>query len=603
MMGRDFKGHLAQFQTRRAGARAEFNPQTGFRAVVVLSCLGLSFLYMGWRAYDLQVRQAGFLREQGAQRYLREVPLPTVRGAIYDRNGEPLALSTPMRSVWINPKEFAGSLDRWPDVARALALDPRRMPKALANPRFSFVYVKRQVPPVVAAQVMALHIPGVYTLNEARRYYPNGEVTGHLLGFTNVDDRGLEGVELTYNDWLQGKAGKMLAIRDNIGRQVTDLSLLQAARPGREITLSIDRRIQYLTYRELKAAAQKFHAKSATAVVMDVRTGEVLAIADQPGFNPNSRDKGTPADRRDRAVTDAYEPGSTMKPFTVAAALESGSIQPNSTFNCGYKYFPVGNANVRDDHEHGILDIAHILMYSSNIGAAQISLKTPPQALYHMLSSVGFGQTTGIGLPGESAGSLPPYQRWSLAERATLAFGYGISVTALQLASAYAAIANGGVYLHPTILKVNDPAQVRGVRVMKPQTAAVIRQMLEGVITPQGTGTLAAIPGYRVAGKTGTSHKADRGGYSANKYVASFVGFAPASNPRLVMAVMVNEPRGAYYGGLVSAPVFRQVMAGSLRLLNVPPDAATPMMAEFFQPKPLSGVSSQARRVLWPKKG
>ncbi|MEW6611308.1 MAG: peptidoglycan D,D-transpeptidase FtsI family protein [Pseudomonadota bacterium] len=611
MMGRDFKGGDPQPRRRDAG-KPGFEPQIGTRAWVTLGLIFLAFVYMGWRAFDLQVFQAGFLREQGAQRYLREVPMPTLRGAIHDRNGEPLALSTPMRSIWVNPKEFRRSRERWPELARVLGMNPAKLARLVRNDHATFVYIKRQIPPSLAEQVAQLDIPGVYALKESRRYYPTGEVTGHLLGFTNVDDHGLEGIELAYNDWLQGQPGKMLAIRDNIGRRVTNLAMLQPVKPGRELTLSIDKRIQYLTYRELKAAVQKFQAKSASAVVMDVRTGEILAMASQQGFNPNNRAGSTPKDWRNRAIADAYEPGSTIKPFTVAAALEAGVIRPNSTFNCGYKYYPVGNARIRDDHPHGVLDVSQIILYSSNIGAAQIALKTPPEKFYEMLSGAGFGQLSGSGLPSESPGSLPAYQGWGLVERATLAFGYGLSANALQLAGAYAAIANGGIYLRPTLFRVADPASVRGQRIMKEQTAAVLRQMLEGVISPEGTGTLAGIPGYRVAGKTGTAHKASRGGY-ANNYVASFVGFAPASDPRLVMAVMVNEPKGQYYGGLVAAPVFRQVMAGSLRLLNVSPDAAAPLLLEGPQPalkevkakpKPkLVNVEDRAREGQWPQQG
>lgn len=590
---------------RRSSSGATKAPVAGpGRAWATIGLICLAFVGMAYQAYDLQVKQVDFLREQGEHRYLRELPIPAMRGAIYDRNGEPLALSTPMRSIWVNPKEFTGSRERWPELAQALGMSNDRLAHLVRNPRASFVYVKRQVTPRLAEEIQALDIPGVYALKESRRFYPTGEVAGHLLGFTDVDDKGLEGIELAYNDWLQGRPGKMLAIRDNIGRRVTNLATVEPVKPGRPLTLSLDRRIQYLAYRELKAAVQKLRAKSGSVVVMDVKTGEILAMATQQGFNPNNRESSGPAQWRDRAVADAFEPGSTIKPFTIAAALESGAVRPESTFNCNYQSYRVGNANIRDDHPQGVLGLAGILMHSSNIGAAQVALKTPPEAFYRMLSNAGFGQVPGTGLPGESPGSLPGYQSWGVVERATLAFGYGLSASALQMTAAYAAIANGGTYYQPSIIRAGTANGAPGKRIMKPETARLLRLMLEGVVTPEGTGTNAMIPGYRVAGKTGTAHKARGGGYSANSYVSSFVGFAPASQPRIAIAVMINEPKGNYYGGLVAAPVFRQVMAGSLRMMSIAPDAASPLLLDSPKPRLVNAAEGDGKETEpWPQRG
>jgi len=543
------------------------------RRIVVFTLLVLAGLALVWRAADLHVVHKEFLRDQGEARYLRVVALPTHRGMITDRNGEPLAVSTPVESVWANPRELATAQADWPRLAALLNLDKADLADYL-GPRLEreFVYIKRRIDPDLAARVMALKVPGVALMREYRRYYPEGETMAHVVGITNVDDIGQEAIELAYDDWLRGIPGAKRVIKDRLGRIVEDVESLSMPRPGRELRLSLDRRIQYLAYRELKSALLQHKAKSGSLVVMEADTGEVLAMVNLPAYNPNRTSGPRSEHKRNRAATDLFEPGSTIKPFTIAAALESGLYQPDTLIDTAPGLMRVGSKSVRDTHDYGRIDVTTVLQKSSNIGAAKMALATPREQLWRMLSGVGFGASTGSGFPGEADGVLTPYTRWREVERATLAFGYGTSVTALQLASAYAVIANGG-QLHPaSFLPVKNPSNT--LSVMQPETAAALRVMLERVTQEGGTGTLAQVAGYRVAGKTGTAHKVGARGYDKDRYLSLFAGFAPASNPRLVTVVVVNEPGGKqYYGGLVAAPVFSRVMAGALRLLNVTPDA------------------------------
>lgn len=543
------------------------------RRIVVFTLLALAGLTLVWRAIDLQVVHKEFLRDQGEARYLRVVALPAHRGMITDRNGEPLAVSTPVESVWANPRELATAQADWPRLAALLDLDRADLADYL-GPRLEreFVYIKRRIDPDLAARVMALKVPGVALMREYRRYYPEGETMAHVVGITNVDDIGQEAIELAYDDWLRGVPGAKRVIKDRLGRIVEDVESLNMPRPGQELRLSLDRRIQYLAYRELKSALLQHKAKSGSLVVMEADTGEVLAMVNLPAYNPNRTSGPRSEHKRNRAVTDLFEPGSTIKPFTIAAALESGLYQPDTLIDTAPGLMRVGSKSVRDTHDYGRIDVTTVLQKSSNIGAAKMALATPREQLWRMLSGVGFGASTGSGFPGEADGVLAPYTRWREVERATLAFGYGTSVTALQLASAYAVIANGG-QLHPaSFLPVKNPPTTQPV--MQPETAAALRVMLERVTQEGGTGTLAQVAGYRVAGKTGTAHKVGARGYDKDRYLSLFAGFAPASDPRLVTAVVVNEPGGEqYYGGLVAAPVFSRVMAGALRLLNVTPDA------------------------------
>lgn len=526
-----------------------------------------------WRAVDLQVRDQAFLQRQGDARYLREVPIPAHRGNIVDRNGEPLAISTPVQSVWANPAQLAGERERWPALSRLLGFAPGELHRLLAERRDrEFVYLKRHVNPMLAARVSKLGLSGVYLQREYRRYYPTGEVTGHVTGFTNVDDVGQEGLELAYNEWLRGTDGSKRVLRDRLGRIVDDVERVKAARPGRDLTVSIDRRLQYLAYRALKSAVRRHHARSGSVVVLDPRTGEVLAMANQPSYNPNNLAERVGWRYRNRALTDVFEPGSAIKPFTIASALETGRFTPRSIIDTSPGRFRVGHYTVHDTRNYGVIDVATVIQKSSNVGASKIALSIPERALWRTFRQVGFGRSTGSGFPGESAGILAPYRSWSETQRVTLSFGYGVSVTPLQLAQAYSVIASGGLLRRVSFQRVDEPLSEE--RVMPERVALQVRAMLEGVVGEGGTGTRAAVPGYRVAGKTGTARKSMDGGYADDRYVSVFAGMAPASAPRLVTVVVIEEPRrGGYYGGLVAAPVFAEIMRAALRLLGVRPDA------------------------------
>jgi len=437
-----------------------------------------------------------------------------------------------------------------------------------------FAYIKRHIAPQLAAEVMALEIPGVSLQREYHRYYPAGEVTAHVLGFTNVDDEGQEGLELAWNDWLKGVPGSQRVLKDRMGRVVKHIELIRKAHPGKDLKLSLDRRLQYLTYRELKRMVIKQKARSGSAVILDSRTGEVLAMVNQPSYNPNNRGQLRGVNYRNRAVTDVFEPGSTVKPFTVAAALESGKYRPQTLIDTSPGVFRIGRYRVRDVRNYGRISVSTVIQKSSNVGASKMALAIEPDRLWQAYARVGFGETTGSAFPGEVSGVFTRSRHWRDIERATLAYGYGVSVTPLQLARAYMVLANDGRqmplrFLPPSIDE--EPARVEQVIPVK--VARAVRLMMESVVQKGGTAVRAAIPGYRVAGKTGTMKKATAGGYSDDRYVSVFAGMAPASDPRLVMVVMINEPRGdVYYGGEVAAPVFAEVMSGALRLMNVTPD-------------------------------
>lgn len=526
-----------------------------------------------WRAVDLQLTHQAFLQNQGAARYLRVVDIPAHRGNILDRHGAPLAISTPVQSVWVNPAQLARERDRWPALAQLLGLEVEELHRRVAErSEREFVYLKRHVDPMLAARVTRLGLDGVHLQREYRRYYPTGEVAAHVTGFTNVDDVGQEGLELAFEDWLRGVDGSKRVLRDRLGRTVEDVERIRPARPGRDLVLSVDRRLQYLAYRALKSAVQRHQARSGSAVVLDVRTGEVLAMANQPSYNPNNRAERVGWRYRNRSVTDVFEPGSAIKPFTIASALETGRYTPDTSVDTHPGLLKVGQHTVRDLRDYGVIDVATVIQKSSNVGASKIALAIAPKALWQTLTRVGFGQATGSGFPGESAGILTHFADWSDIHRATLSFGYGLSVTPLQLAHAYAAVANRGVRPALTFQRVDAPRDEH--RVFSERVALAVRTMMEGVVSATGTGRRAAIPGYRVAGKTGTARKSEDGRYAEDRYVAVFAGMAPASAPRLVAVVVVNEPRnGDYYGGVVAAPVFAEIMQGALRLLGVPPDA------------------------------
>ena len=542
------------------------------RRVFVLGVFALGMLALVARAVDLQVLKQDFLQGQGDARHLRVVSMPAHRGMITDRNGEPLAISTPVDSVWANPQDLPLADARLGQLARLLKLDQDELMRRLAaRGDREFVYIKRHVSPELAQQVEALELPGVALEREYRRYYPMGEVAAHVVGFTNIDDRGQEGLELAYDEWLAGVPGAKRVIKDRLGHVIENVEALRAPRAGQSLALSIDRRVQYLAYRELKLAVQARGARSGSVVVMDPLSGEILAMVNQPAFNPNTRRHLRGELYRNRAVTDVFEPGSTIKPFTIAAALEAGRYKPASIVDTAPGYVRVGGHTIRDVRNYGRIDLGTVIQKSSNVGASKIALSLEPEDLWSLYTRVGFGRITGVGYPGESAGVMSDYSRWREVERATLAFGYGLSVTPLQLAHAYCAIAADGMMPEPSFVRRDEVAPRH--EAMSAQTARQVRAMLEAVVGPAGTGNRAAIDGYRVAGKTGTVRKSTAGGYAEDRYLAVFAGMAPASQPRLVVVVMINEPSGdEYYGGHVAAPVFRNVMAGALRLLNIPPD-------------------------------
>lgn len=551
-------------------------PRYRARRVTLLVLLSLAGIALIWRAVDQQIFETDFLQHEGNRRHLRVVEVPAHRGAILDRRGEPLAISTPVDSIWANPRVISTKLRDLAPLAAALGRDVKDLQKLLARRQDrSFVYLKRQVNPDVSEQVMqvvrAEKITGVETQREYRRFYPSGEVFAHVVGFTDIDDQGQEGMELAYNEWLSGTSGSKRVIKDGRARVVADVENILSPRPGQALNLSLDWRLQFLAYRELMAAVTKHKARSGSVVILDIKTGEVLAMVNQPAFNPNaaSRSGGR---IRNRAMTDLFEPGSTMKPFIVASALERGIIHADTQVNTAPGYYRVGQNQIRDVRDYGLIDVATIIRKSSNVGISKIALTIPASDLWETLASLGFGSSTYTGFPGEASGHLAAFQQWSKFDHATISFGYGLSVTPLQLAHAYQVLAADGVSYPISMLRQDKP--VKGKRVFKAATARILRSMLDDVVSAEGTAPAAAIKGYRVAGKTGTVRKSISGGYAEDRFFSVFAGMAPVSNPRLVAVVMINEPSaGKYYGGVVAAPVFSKVMGGALRLLNVSPDA------------------------------
>lgn len=540
------------------------------RLLLVLVLLGFAAL-LGRSVY-LQSFHKRFLQEKGDARYNRTLVLPSQRGKITDRYGELLAISSPVESVWANPSDVNINSAQKKNIAKLLGLKTEFIDKKLANSEREFAYLKRRISPALAAEVMKLGISGVYLQREYKRYYPAGEVTAHLVGFTGIDDQGQEGFELTMNNTLSGKNGSRRVIKDRAGHIVEDLEAVKVPQDGQDVVLSIDRRIQYLAHRELAKAVEQFKAKAGAAIVLDAKTGEVLAMVNVPTYNPNNR-VNVQGKLRNRAITDTFEPGSTMKTITAAAALSSGKYQADTKIQTAPGYMSIGPATIHDAHPHGVLTVAEVIQKSSNVGAAKMALSLDRQYMWGVLNQMGFGAQTRIGFPGEATGILRNYKTWRPIEQATMSYGHGISVTLLQLARAYTVFANDGELKPVSLLKLKEAPL--GTQVFTAQIAHDIKDMLELVVLPGGTALRAQVLGYRVAGKTGTTHKlSERGGYEKDKYVGSFVGLAPASNPRLIMAVMVDDPSsGEYYGGTVAAPVFSAVMADALRLLAVPQDA------------------------------
>ena len=542
-----------------------------WRSRVALFLLFAAFVALAARAFWLQAVSTEFLQKKGASRYARTLDLPAVRGKILDRNGEVMATSLPVKAIWAVPDSVNASPEKLQKLAQLLDISSQELKKKLDSDS-NFVYLKRQVEIEAVDKVLALDIPGIHTKPEYKRFYPAGQVAAHVLGFTSVEDKGQEGMELAQQSTLGGITGSRRVIRDNLGRVVDDIALLREPQDGRDLTLSIDSKIQYIAFTHLQQAIEKNKAKAGGIVVLDVKTGEVLALANMPTYNPNSRVGLTGEPLRNRVFTDIYEPGSTLKPFTVALALERGLVTPTTMLDTPGK-LTIGPSTIGDSHTHaGALSVSQIIQQSSNVGTVRMAQKLEPRQMWDMFSSVGFGQPPRVGFPGAVAGRMKPYKTWRPIEQATMSYGHGIAVSLIQVARSYMIFARNGEMIPLSFQKVSQlPAPQR---VISDKTAHQMRDMLELVVGPGGTAPLAQVRGYRVAGKTGTAHKLENGHY-VNKYVASFVGLAPASDPRIIIAVMIDEPgAGMHFGGLVAAPLFASVAASTLSSLNVPPDAS-----------------------------
>nr|WP_087518062.1 penicillin-binding protein 2 [Pseudomonas sp. M30-35] len=544
-----------------------------FRLVLLLFAAMVGAIV--WRIVDLQIFDHDFLQAHGDARSVRHIPIPAHRGLITDRNGEPLAVSTPVTTLWANGKELQAAKGMWPTLAEALGQDPDDFAKRLqSHAKREFMYLVRGLTPEQGQKILDLKVPGVYSIEEFRRFYPAGEVAAHVVGFTDVDDRGREGMELAFDEWLAGVPGKRQVLKDRRGRLIKDVQVTQNAKAGKALALSIDLRLQYLAHRELRNALVEFGAKAGSLVMVDVKTGEVLAMVNQPTYNPNNRRTIHPAAMRNRAMTDVFEPGSTVKPFSISAALETGRWKPSDTVNVAPGWLRIGKYTIRDvSRNNGMLDLTGILIKSSNVGISKVAFDIGAESIYSVMQQVGFGQDTGLSFPGERVGNLPNHRKWGPAETATLAYGYGLSVTAVQLAHAYTVLANNGKSVPLSMIRVDKTPD--SVQVIPEDIAKTVQGMLQQVIEAPGGVYRAKVPGYHVAGKSGTARKTTTGtkGYTPHSYRSLFAGFAPSHNPRIALAVVIDEPtKDGYYGGLVSAPVFSRVMAGGLRMMNVTPD-------------------------------
>ena len=539
-----------------------------FLIVAILACLAV----LAARAFYLQGFHYDFLQRKGESRYTRALEIRATRGMIVDRNNEPLAISTPVESVAASPADVDIAPEQTAKLARLLGMDAAEIERRLGDRKREFAYLKRQLAPDQAEKIVALGIPGIFLQREFRRYYPAGEVTAHIIGFTSVDENGQEALELAFDAVLAGKPGARRVIKDRLGHIVEDVEAIQQPQNGRTLTLSIDAKLQYLAHRELKRAVAEHRARAGGVVVLDAMTGEILALANLPSYNPNNRGQFDPARTRNRVITDLFEPGSTLKPFTAAAALEAGTVRPDTVIQTAPGHMTIGNRTIHDAHPQGALTVAQVIQKSSNVGAAKLALALPAESLWQLFTRVGFGAPPRSEFPGEVAGRLRGYASWRPIEQATMSYGHGISVSLLQLARAYSIFTTDGELKPVTLLKRDETAP--GTPVISPHTARAVRRMLELAVQPGGTAPKAQVAGYRVAGKTGTARKIEGRGYATNRHIASFVGFAPVSAPRLIVAVMIDEPRaGQYYGGAVAAPVFSRVTAEALRMLGIPPDA------------------------------
>ncbi|TAA45242.1 peptidoglycan D,D-transpeptidase FtsI family protein [Pseudoxanthomonas winnipegensis] len=543
------------------------------RLLLVGGALVLCSVSLVGRAAYVQLINSDFYQKEGDARFTRELAIPTSRGMITDRNGEPLAVSSPVESVWCDPRELLKSPDRLPELAQALGEPLESLTRRVSQKADKeFMYLKRRINPDAAKAILAHGVPGVYSQREYKRFYPQGEVMAHILGFTNIDDRGQEGLELAFDDWLRGKPGLKKVIRDQAGHIVENIDLVRPAQPGNDLTLSVDRRIQYIAARELRRAIDDNQAAGGSVVILDVATGEVLAMANLPTFNPNAQDLGKPDVHRNRAVTDLVEPGSTMKPITISTALAAGVVTPSTLIDTNPGYMALkGGFTIRDvPRNNGVLTVGGVITHSSNIGAAKIADKIQDQTFYNTVKAFGYGSAPHSGFPGEASGLFPSPARWSGTSKTTMSYGYGLAVSPLQIARAYATIGNGGVLVTPTFIK--GMRSENSVQVVPREVTKQVIAMMETVVT-QGGAKDAAVPGYHVAGKTGTARIASGGSYASGHYTALFAGLVPATNPRFVMVTVIRDPQaGKYYGGLVSAPVFHNVMEDALRLMDVPPD-------------------------------
>ena len=573
-----------------------------WRFRLVLALLALMVGAIVWRIVDLHVIDHDFLQAHGDARSVRHIPIPAHRGLITDRNGEPLAVSTPVTTLWANGKELFKAQERWGDLAAALGQEPGSFSRRLTQAQDrEFMYLVRGLTPEQGQRILDLKVPGVYGLEEFRRFYPAGEVTAHVVGFTDVDDKGREGVELAFEEWLAGVPGKRQVLKDRRGRLIKDVQVTQNAKAGKTLALSIDLRLQYLAHRELRNALIEQGAKAGSLVMIDVKTGEILAMVNQPSYNPNNRRNLQPAAMRNRAMIDVFEPGSTVKPISMAAALQTGRWKPEDKVEVYPGSLQIGRYTIKDvsKTQGPILDLTGILINSSNVGMSKIAFDIGGETIHDMMAKVGFGQDTGLGFPGERVGELPNHREWRKAETATLSYGYGVSVTAIQLAHAYATLANNGMVLPLSMTRVDR--QPVGAQVVPPEVAKNLQMMLQQVVeAPRGV-FRAQVPGYHVSGKSGTARKASVGtkGYTENAYRSMFAGFAPSTNPRIAMMVVIDEPsKGGYFGGLVSAPVFSKVMAGSLRLMNITPDNLPPPVdPAAAQPQTAAAAATPGGRI------
>jgi len=545
----------------------------GWRSRMVGLLLMALLLLLVARAFYLQVINNDFLQEKGDSRYRRDIEVSASRGKIMDRHGDLLAVSTPMKSIWAIPGDARTmTMEQKRHLAGLLDLSARELDGKIASDK-TFVYLRRQVPPQTGERIAALKLPGIHQEQEYRRFYPAGDMTAHVVGFTGVDDEGLEGVELAFQQSLVGRPGNRTVIRDRRGGIVEDVGATRPPRDGKELRLALDSKIQYLAYSQLQAVIDYHKARAGGAVVLDARTGEILALANWPAYNPNNRGNLSGAQLRNRAITDTFEPGSVMKPFIAALALEQGKVTVNTAIDTSPGRLTLNGATISDAHPHGVLTVAQIIQKSSNVGTAKIALGFPPREMWELFDRLGFGQAPNLGFPGEVNGRLRPWNSWRPIEQATMSYGHGIAVSLIQLARAYTVFASDGELLPLSLLRVDDETPVHGARVFSPQTVREMRLVLETAVQPGGTAPAARVAGYRVGGKTGTAYKIE-GGVYARKYVASFVGIAPISDPRLVIAVMIDEPSSnGYYGGDVAGPAFSRIAAGALRALGIPPDA------------------------------